>query len=301
MYNSAALDKELMGALNAMYPNTRALAMIVSGNPGCGKSTLLASVPVPEGKKRYVIDMEDSMKYLDAGLDAQDVYTPRRQAFSMKRFVFPSIEDVAKIANGVATGKTSVPVGAVVVDNLAILQDDIVAYMTANATNFKALETVFTQVGAKTALPNAGLAKSWVYNHDGMFWSAAKAFARGIIMSCLKSGIHYIASTEQGNVWVNYGKSDAKITGQKAKIWDVWYRYSDVVVSLNRDPNKTDPPMGQLYKDQPKMRLQGFNPTFKMDWAGFIEELKSAKTRTDAMVPKDLQIAETTEVFSEVG
>jgi hypothetical protein len=293
------LNDDLMKALTEMYPGARSIRLIASGEPGCGKSTLLASVPVAEGKQRYALDFEDSMAYLDAGAEGIDVYTPRRQAFKMKRYVFPSIENLGKVVAAVNEGKGSI--GALIIDNIAILQDEIVNYLAASGGDHKKLQATFASFGVLSALPNPGLTKTWTYNHDGTFWSACKAIAKGTILSCSKAGIHFIASTEEGNVWVNYGKPDAKITGKKAKIWDAWYRYTDLVVSLKRDANKTEPPTGSLYIDQPKMRLQGFNPKFRMDWAGFVAEMQAAKGRTDADIPKEVQVEIPQESFSEAG
>ena len=86
-YNAAELDRRLRQTLKG-----HAFMGIFTGEWGCGKSTLLASVPVPEGKQRFVLDGEDSMAFLDAGEAGADVYKSRFQQFHMKRKPFVSAQ-----------------------------------------------------------------------------------------------------------------------------------------------------------------------------------------------------------------
>jgi len=88
MYDANLLHERLMHTFRSRYPGFRALRFVFSSEPGGGKSTVLASVPVSDSKTRIIFDNEDSMAYLDAGAEGEDVYTPRRQQFRMHRIVF---------------------------------------------------------------------------------------------------------------------------------------------------------------------------------------------------------------------
>jgi hypothetical protein len=70
----------------------------------------------------------------------------------------------------------------------------------------------------------------------------------------------------------------------------VWFKYFDMVIMLKRDANSTKPPFGEVNLLQPKMRLQGFNARWPMDWEGFISELKSSLVREDPNIPLEVQI-----------
>lgn len=295
-YNAVELNDRMMSVFRSRYPNFNALRLIFSSDPGGGKSVVLASVPVSEEKMRIAFDNEDSMAYIDAGKEGVDVYTPRTQQFRLHRIAFPTMEDYASYFQSIQ--KTPEKVGAVLIDNIAILQDILVSFLAENASKPQTIRTIYSKMGAASALPNDGLIKTWVRNHDGLFWKCAKEPAKQLVMLCMKNGIHFVGSTEEGNVWVNYGKPQARIIGKKAKIWDVWYRYTDGVISLARDANTTNPPEGSLYPNQPKMRLQGLNPKFTMDWKGFIDEVEAASKRTEEDIPKDAQIIQE-EVFEE--
>jgi hypothetical protein len=285
-----------MATFRERYPNFRSMRMIFSGEPGSGKSVVLASVPVPTGKRRVAMDNEDSMAYLD-NKDKGDIYTPNRQQFSMVRTAFPDLETYGKYFQAV---KKQDNVGAYLIDNIAIFQDIIKSTMINLAPNAVELRRVFRLFDAESVLPNNGLiSKVWPYNQDGNFWTCAKEIPKQIILLCMKKEIHFLGSTEEGNVWQDYGKPNAKIVGKKAKIWDAWYRYTDMVISLKRDVNSHNPPVGQLYPNQPKMRLQGFNPSFTMDWPGFIAELKAANQRTEVEVPESARVNTGPEVFEE--
>lgn len=286
-YNSNDLARRLNEAFTSRYPGFRCMRFIFSGEPGSGKSTVIASVPIPDGKVRLVMDNEDSMAYLDAGAQGADVYTPRRQQFAMVRKVFPTLAEYADIYK--AIGEKAGKVGVFAIDNLAIFQDAIVTFMALGDPG--AIRPMFQRFDAEGALPNNGLISTWARQHDGMFWSCAKAIPKAIMMHCLRHAVSFVGTTEEGNVWENYGKPGAKIVGKKAKIWDVWYRYTDAIISLAREVNTTKPPMGQLYPNQPKMRLQGMNPRFRMDWEGLLIEIEAAAKRTEADIPPDAQVS----------
>ena len=59
---------------------------------------------------------------------------------------------------------------------------------------------------------------------------------------------------------------------------------------LQRDVNSTSPPWGQLNPLQPKLRLQGFNPRWRMDWKGFIDELSASIEREESDIPEISQV-----------
>ena len=291
MYNAYALNERLMRAFQARDPNFRALRMIFSSEPGGGKSTVLASVPVAAGKQRLIFDNEDSMAYLDGGKDGVDVYTPRRQQFAMIRMVMPSLWDYARYFRALKADPEG-RIGAVGIDNLSMLQDLIKQTLVQEASNPAQLLELFKAFDAATALPNLGLVRKWASaSQPGPeFWATAKVIPQQIMLTCMKLGIHLVMSTEQGNVWEGYGTDKAKVVGKKAKIWDVWYRYTDLVVSLKRDLNSTHPPRGMLFINQPKNRLQGLNPSWQMAWEGFIGELEEASERTSVDIPEEAKV-----------
>lgn len=297
MYNAHDINERMIAAFRGKYPNWRSLRLIVSSTPGGGKSTLLASTPIPEGKTRLILDNEDSMAYLDAGREGVDVYTPNTLQFKMIRFPFPTIEDYAKVFQTIVQKPESI--GAICIDNIAVFQDTIHQFLTQNASTPKIIVDTYAKFGAAHALPNTALIATWSRNQDGNYWRCAKLIPTAFLLQCSKSMIHFVGSTEEGNVWENYGKTGAKIVGKQAKIWDVWYRYTDLVISLVRDVNKREPPKGQLYPNQPKNRIQGLNPTWIMDWEGFVKELQEANKRTSKDIPQNLQvhIEETVEEF----
>ncbi len=72
----------------------------------------------------------------------------------------------------------------------------------------------------------------------------------------------------------------------------MWFKYFDMVMMLKRDINTTKPPMAEVNPLQPKMRLQGFNPKFSMDWEGFITELGAAIKRDVPEIPKEAMVEE---------
>lgn len=286
-YNSNTLNEELGTAFRNFYPSFRALRMIVSSYPGGGKSTLLASVPVLDGYTRETFDHEDSMAFLDAGETGTDVYAPRRQQFRMHRVTYPTLADYADVYERIAKGEK---IGAVCIDNIAIFQDELKATIMRLATNPPALRALFKRFDVDSQLPVDGLTKNWARYQDGAFWAALKLIPRQIITICNKHNVHFIGATEEGNVWENYGQTNAKITGKKAKIWDAWYRYTDVVLSLSREVNTTNPPKAQLYPGMPKNRLQGMNPSWTMDWSNFIVEINAANKRTSAAIPAEAMV-----------
>lgn len=288
MYKADDLYSRMMAAFRAKYPQFETLRMIVSGEVGSGKSVVLAAFPVEGDKKRVVLDMEDSMAYLDAGPDGNDIYTRRRQSFRMNRKSFPEVTDLANFYQAIK--KNPEEIGVLAIDNIAVLQETISSWALSSAADYNALKTVFSKMDAASALPNPGLVRAvWSKGPDPSFWSAIQALPKALMLMCMKSGVHFIASTEEGNVWQNYGTQNAKVIGKKAKMWQVWFRYVDTVVSLQRDVNKTDPPKGQLFPYQPKLRIQGLNPSWTMDWEGFITELENSIDRTEGDIPEEAQ------------
>lgn len=289
MYDANELHTKLMTTFQARYPNFRSMRFLFSSEPGMGKSCALASCPVSTGKRRIIMDMEGSMDYLDAGPNGQDIYTPRRQQFAMNRVAFPTIETVGKYYQTMLAKPDEV--GMFGLDNIAIFQDQLNSTMRTLAPNPEKLRELFRMFGAEAILPNNGLiSKVWTTNPDGGFWVALKEIPKQIVLGCSRNGIHFIGTTEQGNVWINYGTKDAKIVGRKAKALDVWYRYVDAIIELRRDVNSTNPPKGMLYPNQPKMRLQGMNPSWRMDWQGFVDELALATQRQDSEIPEELKV-----------
>jgi hypothetical protein len=291
-YNAAELHTELLGAMHRMYPAFRSLKVVVAGPTGSGKSTLLASIPVPAGKKRLVLDNEDSMAFLDNGPTGQDIYTPRRQRFAMERYPFATVRDYATAYGTIVNQPETV--GAVLIDNLAVMQDTIVDTLLKIAGHPKAWEHFKDLMGRfdipASALPHEKTVQKWVFQKPGEFWYVAKLIPKQIIMACGRAGIHILVASEQSNIWEKYGTSDQKLVGKRAKVWDVWERYMDSIIVLERNPNTTNPPFGTINPMQPKMRMQGMNAKWVMDWPGFIKEINEAATREEAEIPKEAQV-----------
>jgi hypothetical protein len=258
---------------------------------------LLASVPTPEGKQRLVLDNEDSMAYLDAGREGEDIYSPTRQQFKMVRKAFPELVDYASYYKTIKAKPEKI--GALLIDNIAILQDLIVSFAISGASNPNDVKAMWNEFDQGQVLPHPNLMRNWGNTQDGRFWQCVKAIPAALLLVCMKNGLHFIGSTEEGNVWENYGKPGAKIIGKKAKIWDKWYQYTDFVISLKRNPNGHEPPLGSLYPNQPKMRLQNMNPSWVMDWEGFAKELEESYKREGIEVPVEFQIKMEEEVMEE--
>jgi len=288
MYDSAALDTELRQLLPA------ALRLVFTGPSGSGKSTVLASVPVPKGTQRFVLDYEDGMAYLDGG-DTPDVYLPRSQRFTMKRWKFPKLEDLAEVYTQVKAGDKTV--GALVLDNIGLLQEQISdVFMTGDPAKIRALLTLF-DVGKY--MPFEKTVVKWKQQRDVSFWETLKLIPKRLVLTCIKQGIHLVVSTEEGNLWKNFGEPDAKVIGKKANGLRTWMQFTDAVIHLTRDPNRAGAPIGNINLKQPKMRIQGMNPSWLMDWSGFVAELGKAKKRTTQEIPDAAKVS--AEVVSEAG
>ncbi len=287
-YDAAELDRRLRAALPAP-----ALRLLFTGPVGSGKSTVLASVPVPAGKTRLVLDFEDSMAYLDAGPDGEDLYLPRRHVFRMERLVFPALSEVAEACERLLAADASI--GALVIDNISLLQDQIADLLQSG--NVRQIRNVFARFGVDHFLPVDGMLARWAQQRDPSFWAALKLIPKRLVLTCLKHRIHFVASTEEGNLWKNYGKTNAEVIGKKANALKTWMQFTDAVIYLERDPNTLSAPLGKINPLQPKMRIQGMNPSWPMDWPGFVAELESASLRDQQPIPASAQVSR--DVISE--
>ena len=286
--------QELMGTIQSRYPNFQTWRIIVSGSVGSGKSVAAASFPTPENKIRMVLDFEDSMAFIDAGEDGDEVYSPRKQRFAMRRLIYPTLNQIAEVQNELSDGK----IGVLVLDNIAIFQDNIVLALQTFCDQPKTIRDLFRSFGVSSSLPFDSQIKRWANQKDPSFWTAAKAIPKALIMEAMKNKVHLLGTSEEANIWKNYGTADARVIGKRAKIWDVFFRYFDAVIMLQRNINSTNPPWGQLNPIQPKLRLQGFNPKWQMDWAGFSDELAASLEREEPKIPEELQI-KVEEMFEE--
>ena len=281
-YSAPLLDQRLRACLAAP-----ALRLIFTGPTGSGKSTVLASVPVPESKIRLVLDFEDSMAYLDAGLDGEDLYLPRRHTFRMQRLVFPTLAQAADAYERLKEPETNV--GALAVDNISLLQDQIADLLQSG--NAKQVRAMFTRFDVAHYLPVDGIIARWSQQRDPSFWTALKLIPKRLVLTCVKGRIHFVASTEEGNLWKNYGKPTAEVVGKKANALKTWMQFTDAVIFLDRDPNSTEPPVGKINLLQPKMRIQGMNPSWTMDWPGFVAELEAAARRDREPIPDAAKVS----------
>jgi hypothetical protein len=59
---------------------------------------------------------------------------------------------------------------------------------------------------------------------------------------------------------------------------------------FNRDMNTRRPPMGYINPLQPKIRFQGFNPKWQMDWDGFIHELSLSMNRDETEIKEEEKV-----------
>ena len=119
----------------------------------------------------------------------------------------------------------------------------------------------------------------------------AKAPFKNLMLACARQKVLFVGSTEEGNVWQNYGQTGQKIAGKKGKFFDVWLRYADAVIILSRDVNSRSAPQGSVNPHQSKMRIQGLNPKWTMDWQGFVTELEAAKLRSDEAIPEEAKVS----------
>lgn len=287
-YDAGLLDKRLHAALPAP-----ALRLIVTGPSGSGKSTVLAAVPIPEGKTRLALDFEDSMAYLDAGPEGKDLYLPRRQAFRMERVVFPTLTDVADAYMRLMQADTTI--GALIVDNISLLQDQVADLLQSG--NVKQIRALCNRFDVGHYLPVDSIVARWAQQRDPAFWQALKLIPKRLVLTCLRRQIHFIGSTEEGNLWRNYGKATAEVIGKKANALKTWTQFTDAVIFLERDANATAAPRGKINPLEPKMRIQGMNPTWTMDWPSFIAELEAARARDSQPIPEAAKVS--TDVISE--
>ena len=123
--------QKLMDTIHSKYPNFQTWRIIMAGSVGSGKSVAAASFPTPEDKIRLVLDFEDSMAFIDAGEDGKDIYTPRKQRFAMRRLIYPTLHQIAEVLNTLGDGE----VGVLVLDNIAVFQDNIVQALQAYSDN----------------------------------------------------------------------------------------------------------------------------------------------------------------------
>lgn len=282
-YDADALHQRLVAALGVTP------VIIFSGATGVGKSTVLASAPVPKGKERRVLDHEDSMPFLDAGPQGADLYTPAHQKFRMNRTAFPKLEDYGKLFAALKAPQNTI--GVVGVDNIKLLQDQMVEAMIYHSAKPKDLRDFMAQFDSRLAVPNIDRrVQAWQNQTDAAFWDASKAPFKQLLLLCKRQHVMFLGSTEEGNVWENYGQQGQRVIGKKGKMLDVWVRYADAIIFLKRDVNKREAPTGMVNPAQPKMRIQGLNPTWPMDWPSFIAELEAAKKRTDEAIPDEAKV-----------
>lgn len=146
-----------MGTIQSKYPNFKTWRIIVSGNVGSGKSVVAASFPTPENKVRMVLDFEDSMAFIDAGENGNEVYTPRKQRFAMRRIIYPTLNQVAEIYNSLKEGE----IGVLVLDNIAIFQDNIVLALQIFCDQPRTIRELYRSFGATSSLPFDSQIKRW--------------------------------------------------------------------------------------------------------------------------------------------
>jgi DNA polymerase III delta prime subunit len=291
VYDADVLYKRLMEAVNNEAPT-----LIFSGPPGAGKSTVLAAVPVEKGKERRVYDHENSMKSLDGGLAGIDLYSRRHQRFRMNRKRFPKLEDYATLFSELKTGKHSL--GAIMIDNIVLFQEQMSSAMNALCLTPPKLKELFGKFDVPAGVfPHDKIIMGWRERADAKFWDVLKQPFAKLLLACQRENVMFVGSTEEGNIWENYGQTGQRIIGKKAKVLDVWLRYSDGVIFLKRDANAADAPRGSINPAQPKMRLQGLNPSWVMDWPSFIGELEAAQTRLNEEIPAEARVS--TDIVSD--
>lgn len=293
-YNAVELYDQLQATMKHMYPSFSSFATIFNGEPGAGKSTLIAAVPHPKDTMRLVLDMEDSMGFLDGTPEGQDIYTPNRQTFQMRRIKFPDLPTVAKAYRAIIYPEEDknqkYKYGSLGIDNIAVFQDVILRWLINNADSPALVKQMWEKFDLIKVLPVDSSIKKWANYQDPGIWNPIKSIGSALVLACRKKEIYFVATTESTNVWENYNQAGAKIVGRKAKIWDSWYRYTDMVMTLTRDVNSRNAPMAELSRFQPKMRLQNMNPKFKMDWPNLIHEIEESEKRTDIEIPEEFRI-----------
>jgi hypothetical protein len=165
------------------------------------------------------------------------------------------------------------PYYVIVLDNIALLQE---ALCTA----------ADTQEGASALMKGFDLEASYRPHlalfgrnvRDQVYWRLIKDVCRKLILAIRSSNKHLVGTTEEKNVWLNYGSRDRanppKISGQTAKILAPWLQYSDSVLTLSRTlppgadgkPRLTDVPVAQVDTYSPKNRLVGVPARWDFSW-----------------------------------
>ena len=135
---------------------------------------------------------------------------------------------------------------------------------------------------------------NWMRNgKDQVIYEMMKKVFANLLLSCRAANIHFVGASEMGNLWKDYGTRNQEKLGDKPKVLAVWMQYVDCSIKLERSAeeiNKAKPPKGAILPAQPKMRIQGLNPTWTMDWFGFVAELEAAAKRRDEQIPEDAQV-----------
>jgi hypothetical protein len=208
----------------------------------------------------------------------------------MVRTAFPKLStDFAALF--AELGKPGHNIGMVGIDNAALMQDKIIEAIQAQAGDLKALQEFMAKFNAKASVPNmVKRVEKWRTETDAAFWAVAKAPIREFVLRCKEQKVLLVVSSEESNVWENYGQTGQRVVGKKGKLWDVWMKYADAMVYLKRDVNKREAPTGQVNPQQAKQRIQGLNPTWRMDWPSFVAELETAKARTDEVIPEEAKV-----------
>jgi hypothetical protein len=276
MYSATELDAKLRE-----HNKGRPIRLVVSGSSGSGRSTVLASVPVPEGKQRIALDFSDSLAYLDAGLEGEDVYQPRRQQFHMERVIFPAFEDILHLFAKLVQPEC----GALIVDDIKLMQGVIKRAFVQCSSSPKVLKRMLAEVGADEDLPGEEAIQGWGMDTTKSLTEAMHGLVRSLMRLVIERGIHFVGSTGEFNVWENWNSPTARIVDRQSDLWSIWSAYTDLVVGLERTPNYAAAPIARLYRYAPKTRIQGLNPSWVMEWASFIKELEAAGKRTTETIP----------------
>jgi hypothetical protein len=249
------------------------VALILSGASGHGKSVAAVSFRTPElpQPKRLAIGFELGLSHYRSmdGLDH-----PEQLLFAFDYFPvqddesIPECEDVIHLCQTVQSSDYNV----LIVDNVVLLQE-LICLTADQADGALALMKAFALEPAYRMVASTfgkGI-------RDQTYWRLVKDVLRKLILG-IRKGRHLIATTEEKNVWQNYGSRDRnsppKIIGKTAKLLLPFLQYTDGILSLSRTlppgsdgkPKLTDVPWAQVDTFNPKNRLVGLPARFEMRW-----------------------------------
>jgi hypothetical protein len=249
------------------------VALILSGASGHGKSVAAVSFRTPElpQPRRLALGFELGLSHYRS---SDNIDHPEQLLYAFDHFPLsqeesiPECDDVIKLCQMVQDSDYDV----LVIDNVVLLQE-LICLTADQGDGAMALMKAFALEPAYRMVAST-FGKGM---RDQTYWRLVKDVLRKMILGIRKSK-HLIATTEEKNVWQNYGSRDRnsppRIIGKTAKLLLPWLQFTDGILSLSRTlpsgadgkPKLTDVPMAQVDAFNPKNRVVGLPSRFAMQW-----------------------------------